>query len=103
MNKILYDTAPYIQNDIISLPNFFVNLLIAMRVMSKGQVDAIKAHLDLLPGPEDFENIVNERTLELKSNAKTSKIKQYIFWSMNALTNRLNRMPIAQKTLMGST
>lgn len=60
------------------IPSFIKIFRAAMRATSPELVDAICAHLDLLPDPEEFEDFVNEYIAELKSNENTNKIKTHI-------------------------
>lgn len=74
-----------------------------MRAASQGQVDKIDAQLDLLPDPAEFEDFVNEHNAELKSKGNTNTIKTHIIGPMNSIIERVNKMAIAQKTLMDRT
>lgn len=56
-----------------------------MRFNSKDKVDAINAHIDVLAGSGEFEDIAMESTAELKTKANESTNNQRIIVPMNVL------------------
>lgn len=103
MNKITEAPVSRVRDKTISSPSFFTDLWIAMRAKCKEQFDAINAHLALFPDPGELEYFSNEHTSELKSKANKNKIKKYIIRQMKALAGHVNKMEVAQKTLIDRT
>lgn len=54
-----------------------------MQATAQGQVEVVNAHLDVLPGPRELEDILQEHETEMKSKENTDTIKQHIIGPMN--------------------
>lgn len=63
-----------------------------MRVKLEYQVDAIEAHLHVLPAPGDIEDIVNERRAELKSKVNIGTVKTFIVEPINVLIKHVKNV-----------
>lgn len=60
MYKILETTVSLLRKELLESQNSQIRLRISMRTATQDQVEAINAHLDLLPGPRKLEDILEE-------------------------------------------
>lgn len=81
--KILETTLPLIRTKFLEFPNFRVSLRIEISAAVQDDVEAINAHLNLLPGPRELEYIIEEHNAEIKSKANTNTTKKHIIGPMN--------------------
>lgn len=101
--KTIEATTPHVLGEMILSSSFLTSLKFAIGATSWEQVDAMNAHLDLLPDPGEFEDFVKEHKAEFKWKENKNTIKTYTMRPMNELINRVKKMEVEQKTHMDCT
>lgn len=92
IDKILYTTLPLIRRELQESPNFLVRLQIVMHAAAQEEIEVIIANLDLLTGPREREDILEEHDTEIKSKENTNTIKKQIIGPMNWIIERVNKI-----------
>lgn len=65
MDKIVKSNVPLIRMEILESPNFLTQICIAIRAGEQEQLEAINAHLDILPGLRQIEKTLDEHETEI--------------------------------------